>query len=210
MRLSRVFSFRVLRFVLVAAFAWVLLAWAAAEGLIVRASLAHADAIVVLSGSNAYVERTARAVELFHEGRAPIVVLTNDDTRGGWSNALQRNPYFVERARDELVNGGVPADRIKVVPGVASGTQSEALMIKDYAVAEKLGSILVVTSGYHSRRALRSLRNSFDGTGIVVGLEPASNGSATASRAWWWLQPDGWRNVAGEYVKLVYYWFRYG
>jgi uncharacterized SAM-binding protein YcdF (DUF218 family) len=194
----------------VAAFAWVVLAWAAAEGLIVRASLEKADAIVVLSGSQAYVERTARAVELFHEGRAPLVLLTNDDTRGGWSNALQRNPYFVERATDELLKGGVPPDRIKIVPGVPSNTQSEALIIKDYAVAQSLRSILVVTSGYHSRRALRSLRQSFDGTGIIVGLEPAPSGTATLSRAWWWLQPDGWRNVAGEYVKLVYYWFRYG
>ena len=68
MRLPSVFSFRVLRFVLAAVVVWILLAWAAAEGLIVRASLAHADAIVVLSGSNAYVERTARAIELFREG----------------------------------------------------------------------------------------------------------------------------------------------
>ena len=210
MRLPNLFSFRVLRFVLVAVLAWVLLAWAAAEGLIVRASLANADAIVVLSGSNAYVERTKRAVELFREGRAPLVVLTNDDMRGSWSNALQRNPYFVERARDELLKGGVPADKIKIVPGVASNTQSEAGLIKDYAVAEKLRSILVVTSGYHSRRALRSLRHSFDDTGIAVGLEPAPNGSATSSQAWWWLKPEGWRNVAGEYVKLVYYWLKYG
>lgn len=210
MRLRSLFSFRVLRFVLAALFAWALLAWAAAEGLIVRAPLAHADAIVVLSGSNAYVERTTRAAALFHESRAPLVVLTNDDTRGGWSNALQRNPYFVERATEELLNAGVPAERIKIVPGVVSSTQNEALIIRDYAVAERFRSILVVTSGYHSRRALRSLRNSFEGSGIDVGLEPAPIGPANASRAWWWLQPDGWRTVAGEYVKLVYYWFRYG
>jgi uncharacterized SAM-binding protein YcdF (DUF218 family) len=210
MRLRSLFSFRVLRFVLAAVFAWVVLAWVAAEALIMRASLQHADAIVVLSGSSVFVERTTRAVELFHEGRAPLVVLTNDDTRGGWSNTLQRNPYFVERATDELLKGGVPTEKIRIVPGVASGTHSEASIIKDYAVAERLRSILVVTSGYHSRRALRSLRNSFDGTGIIVGLEPAPNGPETPSRVWWWLQPDGWRTVAGEYVKLVYYWFRYG
>jgi uncharacterized SAM-binding protein YcdF (DUF218 family) len=210
MRLPGVFSFRVLRFVLPAVFVWVFVAWAAAEGLVVRASLGHADAIVVLSGSGAYVERTTRAAELFHEGRAPLVVLTNDDTRGGWSNALQRNPYFVERATDELIKGGVPADRIKIAPGIASSTRSEALIIKDYAVAENLRSILVVTSGYHSRRALRSLNHSFEGTEIIVGLEPVPVGRATPSPVWWWLQPEGWRTVAGEYVKLVYYWFKYG
>ncbi|HVI71214.1 MAG TPA: hypothetical protein VM656_06980, partial [Pyrinomonadaceae bacterium] len=117
-----------MKFVLAAVFAWSLLAWAAAEALIVRASLAHADAIVVLSGSNAYVERTRRAAELFSEGRAPLVVLTNDDTRGGWSSSQQRNPYFVERAMDELIKNGVPAVKIRVVPGAVSSTHDEALI----------------------------------------------------------------------------------
>src|SRR5215204_5782230 len=125
MRLPRVFSFRVLRFVLLGVFAWALLAWGAAKILIVHAGLAHADAIAVLSGSSAYPERTKRAAELFHEGRAPLVILTNDNTRGGWSSALQRNPYFVERATEELIKAGVPAEKIRIVPGVASSTHSE-------------------------------------------------------------------------------------
>ena len=210
MRLLSVFSFRVLRFVLPAVFAWVFLAWAAAEALIVRASLAHADAIVVLSGSSAYVERTKRAAELFHEGRAPLVVLTNDNTRGSWSSAQQRNPYFVELAKDKLVEGGVPAERIRIVPDLASGTHEEALIVKQYAVRQGMRSVLVVTSAYHSRRALRSLRQSFEGTGVTVGLETTPIDSTTPSPGFWWLQAEGWRTVAGEYVKLVYYWFRYG
>lgn len=209
MRLRSLFSLRMLKVMLVALFAWVLLAWAAAEALVVNVPLAQADAIVVLSGSKAYVERTRRAVELFHEGRAPLIVLTNDHTRGGWSNALQRNPYFVERATEELLKGGVPAERIRIAPGVVISTQSEASLMKDYAVAEGLRSIIVVTSRYHSRRALRSLRQNFEDTGIIVGLEHTPNGPATPSTAWWWLRPEGWRTVAGEYVKLVYYWFKY-
>lgn len=201
---------RFLKGLLLFIIAWGILAWLAARSLVINAPLASADVIVVLSGSSAYLERTQKAAEFYRHGRAPIVLLTDDHTRGGWSNALQRNPYFVERATEELIKGGVPADRIKIVPGVASSTRTEALMIKDYAAAERLRSILVVTSGYHSRRALRSLRQSFDGTGIIVGLEPAALGPASPSPAWWWLQPEGWRTVASEYVKLVYYWFRYG
>ena len=210
MRLRSVFSFRIFKFVLLAVFAWSLLAWAAAEALIVRASLAHADAIVVLSGSNAYVERTRRAAELFSEGRAPLVVLTNDDTRGGWSSAQQRNPYFVERAMDELIKDGVPVVKIRVVPGAVSSTHDEALILREYAVQQGLRSVLVVTSAYHSRRALRSLRQSFKGTGVTVGLEPTAINSATPSPAFWWLRPEGWRTVATEYVKLAYYRLSYG
>ncbi|HJS23271.1 MAG TPA: hypothetical protein VJ751_02790, partial [Pyrinomonadaceae bacterium] len=79
---------------------WPVLAWVAARALIVSATLNSADAIVVMSGSSTYVERTQKAAELYRQGRAPLVLLTDDHTRGGWSSALQRNPFFVERATE--------------------------------------------------------------------------------------------------------------
>jgi len=196
---------RILLGLLVFIVAWEVVAWVAARALVVDADLSSADAIVVLSGSSAYVERTRKAAELYREGRAPLVWLTDDHTRGGWSSALQRNPYFVERATEELIKSGVPAERIRIVPGVASSTRDESLIVRGYASAQGVRSVLVVTSAYHSRRALRSLRQSFAGTGTTIGLHavPAS------SNAFWWLHPEGWRSVAGEYVKLIYYWFKY-
>lgn len=194
---------------LIAVLLWFVLAWAAARALIVQAELPAADAIVVLSGSSTYVERTHKAAELFKQGRAPLIVLTDDHTRGGWSNALQTNPYFVERAHEELTKQGVPPDKIIVAPGLAASTHDETLILKDYALARSFRSVLVVTSAYHSRRALRSLRRTFAGTEITVGIEPAPVGMQTPSAAWWWLRREGWRDVAVEYAKLVYYWFRY-
>jgi uncharacterized SAM-binding protein YcdF (DUF218 family) len=188
---------------------WPILATVAARALIVNAPLASADAIVVLSGSSAFVERTRKAAELYRQGRAPVVLLTDDHTRGGWSNVLQRNPYFVERATDELISAGVPAERVRIIPGIASSTYDEALIIRDDASAQQLRSVLVVTSAYHSRRALRTLRQTFAGTSTTVGLEPAPVGSTTPSTVFWWLRLEGWRTVGGEYIKLVYYWFHY-
>jgi len=196
---------RLLLGLLVFIVAWEVVAWVAARALVVDADLSSADAIVVLSGSSAYVERTHKAAELYREGRAPLVWLTDDHTRGGWSSALQRNPYFVERATDELIKSGVPAERIRIVPGVASSTRDESLIVRDYASSQGVRSVLVVTSAYHSRRALRTLRQVFAGTGTTIGLQAV----AATSNAWWWLQPNGWRDVAGEYVKLIYYWFKY-
>jgi uncharacterized SAM-binding protein YcdF (DUF218 family) len=186
------------------------LAWIAAGALIVKADLASADALVVLSGSSSYLERTQKAAELYRQGRAPLVLLTNDHTRGGWSNVLQTNPYFVDRASEELTKQGVPAERIRIVPGVAASTHSEAVIVKDYAAAHGMRSVLIVTSAYHSRRALRTFRQSFAGAGVAIGLEPAAIGSQTPAAPTWWLRPSGWRDVAGEYVKLIYYWLRYG
>jgi uncharacterized SAM-binding protein YcdF (DUF218 family) len=189
---------------------WILVAWIGARALIVNADLPSADAIVVLSGSSAYIERTHKAAELFHQRRAPLILLTDDNTRGGWSSALQTNPYFVERARDELIKQGIPTDKIRTIPGTVSSTHDEALTIKDYAVSERLRSLLVVTSAYHSRRALRSLRQSLAGTAIIVGLEPVAVGGEIPTPALWWLRVEVWRSVAGEYIKLIYYRFVYG
>lgn len=190
--------------------AWEILAWTAARALVVNAPLPSADAIVVLSGSSAYVERTQQAAELYRQGRAPLILLTNDHTRGGWSSALQRNPYFFERATDELIKASVPAEKIQIIPGVVSSTRDESLLLKSYAESQRFRSILIVTSAYHSRRALLSLRGAFAGSGITVGLEPAPIGPSMPSPAFWWLHPQGWRVVGVELIKLVYYQFKYG
>ena len=196
---------RILRIVLVGIVAWAVVAGLAARALVVSAPLASADAIVVLSGSSAYVERTRKAAQLYREGRAPLVLLTDDHQRGGWSSAEQRNPFFVERATDELIKAGVPQDRIRIVPGVAETTRDEALILKEYVANGGFRSVLVVTSSYHSRRALRTLQHAFANTGTTIGLEP----SEASSMALWWLRPQGWRTVGVEFVKLVYYWFKY-
>ena len=198
---------RIFKIAVVVIVAWTIVAAVAPRALIVSAPLASADAIVVLSGSSAYLERTQKAAQLYREGRAPLVLLTDDHTRGGWSSAQQRNPFFVERATEELIKAGVPAERIRIVPGDPASTRDEALIISDYAVAEKLRSVLVVTSAYHSRRALRSLQQTFAGTGAIVGLE--SPAPASSQSAFWWLRPAGWRTVGSEFVKLIYYWFMY-
>jgi uncharacterized SAM-binding protein YcdF (DUF218 family) len=190
--------------------AWELLAWGGARVLSVQAELPRADALAVLSGSTAYVERARRAAQLFHEGRAPRVVLTDDGRRGGWSNAERRNPYFVERAAEELRRAGVPAERIEILPRIVTGTHDEAVLLREYAGARGVRSLCVVTSAYHSRRALWTLRRAFEGSGVEVGLSAAPAGGLTPAPATWWLSALGWQMVAGEYLKFTYYWLHYG
>lgn len=182
---------------------WSLVAWAAGRALVVSEGLERADALVVMSGSADYAERAAAAARLFREGRAPVILLTDDGQRGPWSDAEQRNPFFHERAREELRRAGVPDEKIELVPGVVTGTREEAGRLRGHAGARGLRSLLVVTSAYHTRRALRTLRQTFDGAGVALGVEPAGAPPA----AFWWLSAEGWRTVAGEYAKMVYYLF---
>jgi uncharacterized SAM-binding protein YcdF (DUF218 family) len=200
---------RVVRVVLLALAVWSLVAWVAARALIVSSELESAEALVVLSGSGAYVERTGLAAQLFKEGRAPKVILTNDLMIGPWSQEQQRNPTFTERAVEELRRAGVPPERIEVLPQPVASTYEEAVLLRQWAVARGLRSILVVTSSYHSRRALWTLRRVFEGSGVAVGLVPVAPGRQVPGPAVWWLKPFGWRMVALEYLKIVYYFFRY-
>lgn len=200
---------RLLRVLVLIILIWPPLAWLAAKSLIVRSDVPHADALVVLGGSSTYLERTRRAAEIFREGRAAKVILTNDGQQGGWSEPEKRNLFFVERAKQELERAGVPSEKIEILPKIVSSTFDEAQLIHEYATAQQVKSLLIVTSAYHSRRAMWTLQHTFAGSGITIGSEPASTGQQTPSPLSWWLHPQGWRMVAGEYIKLLYYWVKY-
>lgn len=203
---------RLMRVVFALVVAWPVVAWVAARALVVSDELPQADCIFVLSGASEYVERTRHAAELWRRGVAPKVVLTNDNLRGGWSSAEQRNPFFFERAAEELRRAGVPAAQIEVLPEPVASTYDEAVRLRAYASEHKLGSVLVVTSAYHSRRALWTMRRVFRASGVRVGVSPVAAGGVagqTPGGFGWWLSARGWRSVAPEYPKLVYYWFHY-
>lgn len=186
---------------------WTLLAWTAARYLVISAPLQRADAIVVLSGSACLLERTSEAAELYNSNVSSRVVLTNDNLQGTWSSAEQRNPFFYERARDNLVLTGVPQQQIEVIYHPVTSTYDEATTVRDYVQAKGFKSILVVTSGYHSRRALWTLQRVFKDSNVEIGLHAVDTGIQTPPPLTWWLHARGWQMVAGEYVKSVYYHF---
>ncbi len=187
---------------------WSCGAWAASRVLVVESSSCEADALVVLGGASSYIARTHRAAELYHQGCAPHVVLTNDGIRGGWSQADGRNLYFVERAARELVRAGVPPHHIVVLPQVTDGTNDEAVLLRDEAARRAWRRLTIVTSPYHTRRARWTFRRAFAEDGDAVACR-ASEFDHDAP-AVWWLSGRGWGDVAGEYVKMVYYLWWYG
>lgn len=182
-----------------------LIAWFAARALIVSAPLEHADVIVVLSGSSAFVERTQLAAQLYGAGQAEKIILTNDNRQGGWLSVEQRNPYFYERARWELQRQGVPASQIEVIGPPVDGTWDEALALRNFAAASRIRSVLIVTSAYHSRRALWTFRHVLADSGVTIGLMACAPGGETPRPGAWWLHLRGWRMVPAEYLKMIYY-----
>jgi uncharacterized SAM-binding protein YcdF (DUF218 family) len=175
----------------------------------VSAPLEHADVIVVLSGSSAFVERTQLAAQLYVAGRSRKVLLTNDNRQGGWLSAEQRNPFFYEHARWELIRGGVPEANIEVIGSPVDSTQDEAVALRKYAKANGVRSVLIVTSPYHARRALSTFRRVLVDSGITVGLATVATAGHTPHPTTWWMTRRGWQLVPTEYVKMAYYWLFY-
>ena len=192
-------------YLVVSAIVWVLVAPAIATYLVVERPLEHADAIIVLSGSAVYKERTSKAAELFKQGVSPRIFITNDGERAGWSKREQTNPPFVELEQRELAANGVPADAITLLPGEVSGTDQEAKALKDEINQRPVTSLLIVTSAYHTRRALWTFGKILAGNGVDIGIEYAPPGELTPKPDYWWLSARGWTSVAGEYVKSGVY-----
>jgi len=188
---------------------WPFAAWAGARYLIKEAPLDKADVIVVLSGSATFKERTREAARLFFAGRARRILITNDNEQGPWSSSDQRNLFFYERSLEQLRNAGVPSESIEVLMQPVTSTYDETEVVRNYAQQHGLHSILIVTSAYHSRRALWVFTRVFRDTGIQIGLDAVPPGQQSPPPATWWLRLRGWQQVPTEYVKMVYYLIRY-
>lgn len=186
---------------------WALVAPFLAKNLIVEKPLEKADAILVLAGAHTYVERTQKAAELFKAGAAPRVYLTDDGEKAGWSSAEQRNPPFVELARASLIAQGVAPENIEILEPQVTGTIYEARILSEKAKAANLKSLLIVTSAYHTRRALATFQMVFaeNNQPTELGIVAPPTGIQTPPPARWWLSGFGWQIVAGEYVKSVGY-----
>lgn len=156
----------------------------------------HADAVVVLAGS--YQERIPAAAKLFNGGQAPVIILTNDGVRGGWSRKYQRNVYQIERAEELLVDSGVPRERIIRLPFYGSGTVYDALAVERYLQTHDLVRLLLVTSDYHARRSLWTFRHVLRNQPVGISTFSVSSGRSVVKETWL------------ESVKLLYYKIRFG
>lgn len=190
---------------------WVFTAPFLAGLLIVAKPLERADAILVLSGSQVYLERTHKAAELYKSGVSNKIFLTDDGELGGWSSLEQRNPKFVDNAKSELIFKGVPAEHIEILNGEVSGTIYEAQVLAESAEKRNLKAVLLVTSAYHTRRVISTFEQIIEEKNVRLnlGIVSAETGIQTPAPETWWLSPKGWQMVGGEYLKLLGYWMFY-
>ncbi len=149
--------------------------------------------IVVLGGggmpSDSTLLRLYRAAEYGHgfTGAAFVVALPADG---------DPNTSGVGRMRDELVLRGIPSERIRLETEGRStheqAVKTRALLGDEFANAP----LVVVSSGYHVRRAVQSYRAA--GFGNVGGLAATNKDNEAHPGLFAWLRYGLWGNLAAQ------------
>ncbi len=148
---------------------------------------ASADVIIVLGGGNN--ERPLRAAELFRQHVAPRIIHTGEGDDG--------------INRELLREAGVPAKAIEIENKSTTTRENAEFTIK-LLRAEKVRSAVLVTSWYHSRRALETFQHY--APEIKFYSRPSYYGFDRAD----WSRPGFSKRMRLEFVKLPAYWICYG
>jgi uncharacterized SAM-binding protein YcdF (DUF218 family) len=162
------------------------------ETWIVEDTLEPSDAIIVLSDDNFYADRATRAAQVYRQGVAPLVVASGRKLR----------PYagVAELMEHDLVERGVPKEKVIRVSHDAENTREEAQVLAGLARERKWRSVIVVTSNYHTRRARYIFAHVFP-QGTAIRVTGARDGDFEPER--WWEKRISVKELAGEVGGMI-------
>ena len=162
------------------------------EAWVVEDPLERSDAILVLGDDNFYAERATRASQIYRQGLAPIVVASGRRLR----------PYagIAELIEHDLVERGVPKDKILRVAHDADNTREEANGLAQIAKQKKWRSVIVVTSNFHTRRARYIFTHVFS-EDVRIRISGARDGDFDPER--WWEKRISVKDLAREMAAMA-------
>lgn len=171
----------------------------AGTALIVERHVGQPDAIIMLASHE--WERLPAAAALARRHRHAVVLLTVPIV------VTEYNCHLCGERVEWLAQEGVDPGRVRVLRG-AMTTHGEAMAALRQARLEPFDRLVVVTSPYHTRRALATFSKVFENTGIAIGVTPASPAQGRPRR--WWLDPYDRHYVRYEWAALLTYRMKYG
>jgi uncharacterized SAM-binding protein YcdF (DUF218 family) len=164
--------------------------------LIVSDPVVQADAIVVIGGDHK-PERIRRAVELYRQGYALVVIISAGTMVQEGAEKLPE----AEVMRRQALALGLP-DAAMVLETQSNSTLENARCTQAILQSRGARSILLVTSVHHSRRAAVIFREVL-GSNVTVSVQPAREVAAMFDD--WLLRPDEWYVVGYEYWNWAVY-----
>ena len=164
----------------------------AGESWVVEDPLQQSDALLLLSDDNFFADRATRASELYRQKLAPVVVASG--------RRLRPTAGVAELMEHDLIERGVPKDRIIRFPQDADDTREEAQALRALVVEKNWHSVIVVTSNYHTRRARYIFERVFPDS-VAVRVASARDGGFDPEH--WWENRKSLKLFMGELVAMV-------
>jgi uncharacterized SAM-binding protein YcdF (DUF218 family) len=165
------------------------------EFLVVSQTPEGAGIVVVLAG-DIRGERILRAIELVHQGYAPRVLV---------DGAME---IYGSREADVAITFALQHDAspeiLEPFPMDADSTIEEAKIVDAELERRGIRKALVVTSNYHTRRALRIFEAL--GSGKVKYVMVAAPSSDFQPDRWWYTR-SGKKTLLLEYLKTINSWY---
>jgi uncharacterized SAM-binding protein YcdF (DUF218 family) len=163
-----------------------------AESWIIEDPLDKADALIVLGDDNFYADRATRGAQLFREGKAAVIVASG--------RRLRPNAGIAELMEHDLVERGVPREKIMRFVHDGDGTLEETQALARLAKERKWHSVIVVTSNFHTRRARYIFRRVFP-QGMEVRIASARDGDFDPEH--WWEKRKSIKELTREFAGMV-------
>jgi uncharacterized SAM-binding protein YcdF (DUF218 family) len=111
---------------------------------------------------------------------------------------------WTEQIRNAIIDLGVSAERVKILPDNAQSTQEEALIMKEYLDnTPDIDTLLLITSAPHTRRAQMIFNRVFRESKIPVCLLCSPSSYTTFHSQGWWKSKDDIETVLLEYIKIA-------
>jgi uncharacterized SAM-binding protein YcdF (DUF218 family) len=164
----------------------------AAETWVVNEPAIKADAIVVMSDDNFYADRATEAAQLFRQRVAPIVVASGRRLRPGADMS--------ELTEHDLIERGVPKEKIVPFPNDADGTLDQVKLVGKFAAEHNWKKLVVVTSNYQTRRT-RYIFQKTAPAGMEVSIASARDGDFDPEL--WWEKRKSTTDFLGELVGMI-------
>ncbi len=167
--------------------------------LIIEDELMPVDVIHVIAGED---YRSEYAIDLYQLGLTKYIFFT-----GGWCK--YHGYYHGAHGKELALYEGVPEEAIIYDDSVVKSTYDEILLLNHWVEnnPENIKSIMIVSDPFHMRRAKWVTTKILGGDKHVLMAPVPFNQENLVEN--WWKEEISRKFVFDEYIKIIYYFFRY-
>ena len=120
--------------------------------------------------------------------------------------AIGIHTYEATLTRNKLIQCGVDSSLIEAI-NEGTSSQEEAKLIKSYCLENGVKNITIISGQYHLRRLRMAYERIFEDTQVQVLFHAAIEKDFNPDS--WWTTESGLIYTNNEYLKLLYYWWKY-